>query len=303
MIRYKKLGYVELNVSDLAASEKFYRDIVGLEYVGKGDGGSALFRCDSDHHSVVLHQKKPAGFRCVGWMLEDESQFANLHRRLREQGVPYEELSAEECKARTLGRATRMVEQHTQATIEFYVPPNDGKTYTFTPSHTKIMQLGHVVFHALDQAAGTAFFRDVLNFRESDSIGENITFLRPFPNPYHHGMGVGAGKPVFHHLNFMVTEIDDIGRGLNRVNRNKVPVVFGPGKHPASGSVFLYYLEPDGMTLEYSFGMEEFTEVDPRAPRVIPLSPENIDAWGSPRDPRMSSSGAMDAAKITATVG
>jgi 2,3-dihydroxy-p-cumate/2,3-dihydroxybenzoate 3,4-dioxygenase len=101
----------------------------------------------------------------------------------------------------------------------------------------------------------------------------------------------------------MVTEIDDIGRGLNRVNRNKVPVVFGPGKHPASGSVFLYYLEPDGMTLEYSFGMEEFTEVDPRAPRVIPLSPENIDAWGSPRDPRMSSSGAMDAAKITATVG
>ena len=83
MIRYKKLGYVELNVSDLATSEKFYRDIVGLEYVGKGDGDSALFRCDSDHHSVVLHQKKPAGFRCVGWMLGDESQFANLHRRLR----------------------------------------------------------------------------------------------------------------------------------------------------------------------------------------------------------------------------
>jgi len=31
MIRYKKLGYVELNVSDLEKSRKFYEDIVGLE--------------------------------------------------------------------------------------------------------------------------------------------------------------------------------------------------------------------------------------------------------------------------------
>jgi len=35
MIRYKKLGYVELNVSDLDRSRKFYQDIVGLEFVGR----------------------------------------------------------------------------------------------------------------------------------------------------------------------------------------------------------------------------------------------------------------------------
>jgi 2,3-dihydroxy-p-cumate/2,3-dihydroxybenzoate 3,4-dioxygenase len=48
-----------------------------------------------------------------------------------------------------------------------------------------------------------------------------------------------------------------------RMKKKQVPIVFGPGRHPPSGSVFLYFLEPDGMTLEYSFGMEEFPEREP----------------------------------------
>jgi 2,3-dihydroxy-p-cumate/2,3-dihydroxybenzoate 3,4-dioxygenase len=36
-----------------------------------------------------------------------------------------------------------------------------------------------------------AFFRDVLRFSHSDSLGEGIAFYRAFPNPYHHGIGIG----------------------------------------------------------------------------------------------------------------
>jgi 2,3-dihydroxy-p-cumate/2,3-dihydroxybenzoate 3,4-dioxygenase len=72
-----------------------------------------------------------------------------------------------------------------------------------------------------------------------------------------------------------------------------VPVVFGPGRHIASSSVFLYFLDPDGLTLEYSFGMEEFPEVDPRAPRTLPPVPESIDSWGAVRDPRMTAIGEI----------
>ena len=36
MIRYRKLGYVELMVTDLERSAAFYRDIVGLEPAGEG---------------------------------------------------------------------------------------------------------------------------------------------------------------------------------------------------------------------------------------------------------------------------
>jgi 2,3-dihydroxy-p-cumate/2,3-dihydroxybenzoate 3,4-dioxygenase len=62
-----------------------------------------------------------------------------------------------------------------------------------------------------------------------------MTFMRPFPSPFHHGIGVGKGpKPVIHHLNFMVSEIDDIGKSQNRMKKHDVPIVFGPGRHPAS---------------------------------------------------------------------
>jgi len=62
--------------------------------------------------------------------------------------------------------------------------------------------------------------------------------------------------------------------------------------------VFLYFLDPDGITLEYSFGMEEFLESDAREARVLPAAPESIDSWGAARDPRMGTVGDIEVATI-----
>ena len=94
----------------------------------------------------------------------------------------------------------------------------------------------------------------------------------------------------------MVSEIDDIGRAINRLKAADVPIVYGPGRHPASGSVFLYWLDPDGMTVEYSYGMEEFPEFTARAPRNLPQAPEFLDSWGGRPDPRMASRGELERA-------
>ena len=298
MIRYQKLGYVELNVTDLARSRDFYEKMVGLEFVGEGDGGEMLLRCDSDHHNIALHRAAAPGLKRVGWMLEDERQFERLHGRLAEHGVAWRELSAEECRGRRLGRATRMVEPKSGVTFEFYVPP-ESRPYAFRQSIAKIQRIGHAVIRTPHYKEVTGFLRDVLNFAESDAIGEAISFYRCFPNPYHHGFGVGnAAENGWHHVNFMVTEIDDIGRALHRLRAAEVPIVYGPGRHPASGSVFLYWLDPDGMTVEYSFGMEQFPELSPRAPRLLPPGPEFFDSWGSRADPRMASRGTLERAVL-----
>jgi len=299
MIRYRKLGYVELNVSNLARAREFYERIVGLQWAGTRTDGAELFRCDSEPYSVVLREQSTAGFRRAGWMLENESQFETLHRKLRDNDVPYEVVTDAECSDRGIGRATRMVESNTQATLEFYVPPHDSGEFTFETSHTRILRLGHVVFSTPNRAAAQAFFRDVLDFIDSDSIGEMASFMRPAGSPYHHGLGIGSSEhPHFHHLNFMVESIDDVGCAMNRCKRNEVPVVYGPGRHPASQSVFLYFLDPDAMTLEYSFGMEEFADVGARAARILPPKPESVDMWGSLPDPRMGATGEMDVAAI-----
>jgi 2,3-dihydroxy-p-cumate/2,3-dihydroxybenzoate 3,4-dioxygenase len=296
MIRYRKLGYVELNVTNLQASTEFYQSIVGLQYVSTGSFGQVFLRCENEHHSVVLHRANNPGLKAVGWMLADESQFDELHAKLEGAGVSFRELRAEQLASRYVARATRMVEPLSGVTFEFYIRKDD-KVYEFEAGVAKIQRIGHAVIKTVHYAQVTRFMREVLNFVESDVIEDGITFFRCFPNPYHHGFGVGnATTDGWHHINFMVTEIDDIGRALARLQKASVPIVFGPGRHPASGSVFLYWLDPDGMTVEYSFGMEEFPESGARPPRLLPRNADSLDSWGSRRDPRMASRGSLERA-------
>jgi len=67
----------------------------------------------------------------------------------------------------------------------------------------------------------------------------------------------------------------------------------GPGLHAPSGSTYVYFLDPDGLTLEYSYGMERFPEVAPRAPRVLPALSKPLDLDASAREP-----GRYDAGEI-----
>jgi 2,3-dihydroxy-p-cumate/2,3-dihydroxybenzoate 3,4-dioxygenase len=96
----------------------------------------------------------------------------------------------------------------------------------------------------------------------------------------------------------MVADIDDIGRATNRLRKHDVTIVYGPGRHPASGSIFLYFLDPDGTTLEYSFGMELFPDDGARDARTLPPLPESSDSWLGTPHPLMAKSGEVEAYQI-----
>jgi 2,3-dihydroxy-p-cumate/2,3-dihydroxybenzoate 3,4-dioxygenase len=94
----------------------------------------------------------------------------------------------------------------------------------------------------------------------------------------------------------MVSDIDDIGKLQYRLQHHQVKTVFGMGRHPTSDSIFLYFLDPDKMTWEYSFGMEQFPEENPRPPRAMSARAEDFDAWGAMPDPEFGRIGVIDAA-------
>src|SRR3981081_1672682 len=134
MIRYRKLGYVELMVTDLERSAAFYREVVGLEPAGEGPEGERRCRCSEYPDAGVLPQADQPGFRRGGWMLEDERQFESLHAALKNAGVAFESLSDSECKGRGLARATRTVEPNLGATLEFYLPSDAARPEPFVPT-------------------------------------------------------------------------------------------------------------------------------------------------------------------------
>ena len=119
----------------------------------------------------------------------------------------------------------------------------------------------HVVFMTPDPEASFAFIRDRLNFRLSDhqrmfgifaradgaNDHHNIYFLNanaPFPG--------ADGQVRFHHVNFGVTDLDEIMVGKNYMERRGwAPSVWGLGRHRIASALFLYLPAPTGGEAEY----------------------------------------------------
>jgi 2,3-dihydroxy-p-cumate/2,3-dihydroxybenzoate 3,4-dioxygenase len=294
--RYLKLGYVAVNVSDLERSLQFYERLWGLQPNGGGPDGSRLLRCSNQHHDVMLYRGKP-GLKRIGWQMETELDLQRLSDTLASNSLHVQEVERAECRALHLGPAVRFICPFTGVTHEYYAKMDDAAD-GWQPTVAKIQRVGHLVLKTPNYQQAVEFYLRVLNFRLSDCIGNAVSFMRCFPNPLHHSLGLSNAKAAsLHHINFMVSEIDDIGRGLWRFQKSDVPIVRGPGRHPPSGSVFLYVLDPDGLTVEYSYGMEEFPETGDRDHRVLPMVPESIDFWGGPTDQRLGAIGEIE--KVT----
>jgi len=291
--RYRKLAYVALNVTDLPRSLEFYKTLLGLE-VSEHDNETAYLRCSRDHHNVVLHAAPARGVKRVGFELETDVDVNAAFSHFQALGYKPEWVSKDECSLLKQGLSFRVRERYSQLQLEMF-SKSMQMAKPYVPTVATIARLGHVVIGAVEfEKSCEAFIQD-FNFKVSDFIEDRISFMRCHPNPLHHTFAVGPAKEnQLHHVNFMVTDIDDVGRALYRMKNNNVQIVYGPGRHPPSNSVFLYFQDPDGMTLEYSFGMEEFPETGAREPRMLEAVPESLDTWGAVPHPDFGKSGAIE---------
>jgi len=230
--------------------------------------------------------------------MESAGDVERVRGHLADIGLQCYELTEEESSALGIRDAFRVSEPITGVTFEYYHSMAQAEEPLELPL-AKIERLGHVVVGTDRYDEAERQFVEQLNFRTSDRMNPAVFWMRCFPNPLHHSFAIGrARQRQLHHVNFMVTDIDDIGKAFWRLKKNDVPIVFGPGRHPPSDSIFLYYLDPDRLTLEYSFGMEEFPENGARAPRDLEVVPESIDYWGAELAPEFAAAGHIEALEI-----
>lgn len=294
MIRYKKLGYVVFQVTDLKKSIDFYENIVGMKLVEQ-DNEIAYLRCSDDHHNLILEQSLEAGLKRVAFELESANQFDIAFQDLEEKGLNPVELEQKETQKLAQGRTLRFNDPVLGVTYEMYVEMMQLGT-PFVPKDTEIERLGHVVFETNKFDELLAFFVDTLNFKVSDFSGREVgwAWLRAFPNPLHHSVGLTKGpENKMNHLAYNVCSMDDVGKQLVKLKNHQVPILFGPGRHHPSGSIFLYFADPDGLTMEYSYGMEQFPEEGAREPRRLEPSLETLDEWGGTPEPDFGKYGKL----------
>jgi 2,3-dihydroxy-p-cumate/2,3-dihydroxybenzoate 3,4-dioxygenase len=291
--RYRRLGYVALNVSDLECSTAFYRDLVGLAVTETTPQWTAL-RCSRDHHNVLLYPSARPGLKRIAFELESAADLTAALTYLQSLGYAVEMVDDAELKALRMVAALRLRLPECGLCLEYFVQVMH-MAQPYTPTVAKIERLGHVVVNLARFDNSLATLTGQLGFRVSDFVPGFAAFLRCFPNPLHHSMAVLAGADNhLNHVNFMVTDIDDIGRAVNRLKKAGIEIVFGPGRHQPSESIFLYFLDPDGITVEYSFGMETFPERGAREARLLEPVPGTLDAWGSLPEPTFGKVGVIE---------
>lgn len=291
--RYRRLGYVALNVTDLARSTAFYRDLVGLAVSDSSAAHTAL-RCSQDHHNVMLYPAGKPGLKRVGFELESQHDLDTARHYIRDLGLPVEDIGTAELKDLRTVAGFRFRLPGSGLCLEYFVQMMQ-LAQPFVPKVTKIERLGHIVINVANFDLAMHWFTDKLGFKVSDFVPGFAAFLRAFPNPLHHSFAVLTGvDDHLNHVNFMVKDIDDVGSAMNRMKKNEVEIVFGPGRHQPSESIFLYFLDPDRMTVEYSFGMETFPEQNAREARLLEPVPGTLDTWGSVPTPAFGKVGEIE---------
>ncbi len=284
-LRFARLGFCRLRCPDLARSVVFYRDMVGLE-VASEDGLIARLRCSDKPFDLVLEKGAFPGFTETGFELESGAELDKAFTMLAALGLAPQWTDPEGCQALAAASAFQFTDPASGLATTFYHSQTPAQS-PYQPHLAKIARLGHVVINVTDPGAAHRFWVDQLGFVRSDNVEGVVEWLRAWPNPLHHSLGlVASNANSLHHINFMVTDIDDIGRAMNRLKDAGVPIVYGPGRHLPSTSIFLYFLDPDGNTAELSFGMELFLEHGARDPRELEHKAEVMDIWGSKPDPR-----------------
>ena len=120
----------------------------------------------------------------------------------------------------------------------------------------------------------------LFNIRANDRIGDAT--LMSFDEVHHRIALFPTDHPGIQHINFQVESLDDIMRSYYFLTERQVQIRFGPGRHPTSGAMFLYYEGPDGMTYEYSSGVRN-VDADWK-PRQLPFKDESFCMWGARPD-------------------
>ncbi len=290
---YRKLGYVAMNVGDLKRSVDFYRDVVGLD-VTDASNNSAFVRCSDSPHDLIFSKGDQVGIKRIAFEMESDADLEKAEAKLKDLGVPVIQVSKTESDDLRIGRALRFGVPTNGVALELYSGVKKVEQ-PYKPTLAHILRLGHVVIGVKNFDATAQWLMNNFGFEASDYIIGVFAFLRCYPNPYHHSLGLGnANENKMHHIAFMVDNINDIGAATNRLKKAGAKVVFGPGRHVASGSIFLYFLDPDGLTIEYTLGMEEFDAHTPRDARQLVPGLETVDMWGGAPDPQFANAGIVE---------
>jgi biphenyl-2,3-diol 1,2-dioxygenase len=269
MASVTQLGYLGLNVKDLAEWERFATEILGLQPASNAPDGSLYLRMDEHHHRFILQQNPADDIAFIGWEVTDQPALQELTTQLKTDGVEVVTDTPELARARGVTELIQFRDPNGIPSEAYYGPLMNFQEpfHSLRPIggfETGGMGLGHMVIGVDDSAKSLHFYRDVLGMRISDFIemkmrrgapsGLTLTFMHC--NPRHHTIAFGElpSPKRLHHFMLQVKTIDDVCSTMYLCQDRGVPIAATLGRHTNDHMVSFYLRTPSGFEIEYGYG-------------------------------------------------
>jgi 2,3-dihydroxy-p-cumate/2,3-dihydroxybenzoate 3,4-dioxygenase len=279
MISLKDIRYVRLGTASLDDAVRYATRILGLELVRR-DRDSAYLRSDNRDHTLVYTTGEPRD-HVVAFEVASIAELDAAAAALDDSGHTVRAATRLECEQRWVDSAIMFTDPSGNSIELIARPAHSGRRY-FPSRDAGITGFSHIGLHSISPRKDEAFWTTMSNARVSDWIGE-APLLRI--DPVHHRLALFPSKRTgVQHINHQVDSIDDIMRSYYFLREQNVKIRGGPGRHPTSGAMFLYFDGPDGMIYEYSSGVRMITDESGYRPRQFPTAFTSFCAWGSKPD-------------------
>lgn len=258
-------GHIQVRMMDLEEGVAFYRDVLGLEEMGRDASGRVYLRGwdERDHHSVILRQADRAGMDFFGFKVASVAALNQLEADVQAWGLTTERIPAGDLLE--TGERVRF-EIPSGHLFELYAEKTfvgcDRGDKDPSPYSKKMdkgiapMRLDHALLYGPNVDKVLDLFTNVLGFHlaeyvtlpESDVKGalwlccsnkaHDIAFVI-HPEP---------GK--LHHLSFCMESIDRVFRAADIMSANNIKVDIGPTRHGITRGGTIYAWDPSGNRFE-----------------------------------------------------
>jgi catechol 2,3-dioxygenase len=265
------LRSVELLVPDLAAAERFYTAVWGLEVAAREAGRAWLHATGDDHHVLELIEGPRAAIRSVTWRCADLSRVAVMAEAAGAAvGAPHGMPDPAGGMGLTLRHPAGFV---------LRLVNGDSRRAARAPSRDRPDRLAHVNLNCREVDAIARFFEAGLGFRLSDR-SKPMAFLRC--NSDHHAVVLAeAPHDGLNHIAFNMPSWESVMRASGRLRDAGFPIGWGPGRHGPGDNVFAYFVDPFGFVVEYTAEVEVVAEDHvARGPAHWVWPPGRTDQWG-----------------------
>lgn len=282
-----RMSHIELGVTDLDASRKFYTEILGLiETEQVGDSIYLRGLEERNHHSFVLTKMDEPTVKRFGFKVGSEEDLDKIETHFAGKG-----LSTEWVAYHGQGRSLLTQDPHGMP-LDFcfhfdQVERNLQKYSTYQGGAPQ--RIDHFNCFTPDVQASHDFWALDLGFRTTEYTkteeGDDLWAIWMHRKGNVHDMAFTNGKgPRMHHVAVWVPTAMNIIHLLDVMSTSGyLPnIERGPGRHGISNAFFLYVLDPDGHRVEIY--TSDYLTVDPDFEPVEwdLRDPQRQTLWGMP---------------------